>query len=259
MVMGPFSRVDFWDRGAAKDLEVPFWARDVTGEGVDRTLDLPCFGAKLKGDFIPPFTCGSDTRRSIIKYFVRDYINKGRQGNSLTEELIREQIQKLVAVWNTTAKYPCKCNQTHHLLECCRSFSVSEIAEKQLTCPCVDGINFSPSCCVNNFYPDSLNVLFDEIPAEDVVKKIVSQIDPYLRKIFTQARNPAFRKYNNPSRLKRWDWASSGLAESATKTSGLFHSTEPIMSYNASEVGYPFRGRKTLWQTCEGLLRQASS
>lgn len=71
IIMGPFSRVDFWDRGAGKEFEVPFWARDQSEEGVDRTLDLPCFGQKLKKDFHPPFTCGSDTRRSIIKYFVR--------------------------------------------------------------------------------------------------------------------------------------------------------------------------------------------
>lgn len=71
MVLGPHSRVNFWDQGAAKDLEVPFWARDSSEEGIDRTMDLPCFGSKLKGDYVPPFTCGSDTRRSIIKYFVR--------------------------------------------------------------------------------------------------------------------------------------------------------------------------------------------
>jgi hypothetical protein len=73
MVMGPFSRVDFWDRGAAKDLEVPFWARDVTGEGVDRTLDLPCFGAKLKGDYltyacIAELAAGRATRPNTSAY-----------------------------------------------------------------------------------------------------------------------------------------------------------------------------------------------
>lgn len=65
-------------RGVAKDLEVPFWARDSTELGADRSMDLPCFGAKLKKDFNPPFTCGSDTRRAIIKYFVRDEINRNR-------------------------------------------------------------------------------------------------------------------------------------------------------------------------------------
>lgn len=71
IVMGPFSRIDFWDKGAGKDLDVPFWARDKTELGSDRSMDLPCFGQKLKGDMNPPFTCGSDTRRAIIKYFVR--------------------------------------------------------------------------------------------------------------------------------------------------------------------------------------------
>lgn len=78
IVMGPMARVNFWDRGVARDLEVPFWARDTSEEGRDRSMDLPCFGAKLKKDYNPPFTCGSDTRRSIIKYFVRDEINRDR-------------------------------------------------------------------------------------------------------------------------------------------------------------------------------------
>ena len=59
----------------AKDLEVPFWARDSTERGADRSMDLPCFGDKLRKDYDPPFTCGSDTRRAIIKYFVRDEVN----------------------------------------------------------------------------------------------------------------------------------------------------------------------------------------
>ncbi len=37
-------------RGVAKDLEVPFWARDASEVGVDRSMDLPCYGAKLKKD-----------------------------------------------------------------------------------------------------------------------------------------------------------------------------------------------------------------
>lgn len=48
IIMGPMARVNFWDRGVAKDLEVPFWSRDAS-DGNDRSMDLPCFGAKLKG------------------------------------------------------------------------------------------------------------------------------------------------------------------------------------------------------------------
>lgn len=28
------------------------------------------------------------------------------------------------------------------------------------------------------------------------------------------------------------------------------------MAYDASEVGYPFKNGRTLWETCNGLLRQ---
>ena len=41
-------------------------------------MDLPCYGDKLRKDYHPPFTCGSDTRRAIIKYFVRDEVNRNR-------------------------------------------------------------------------------------------------------------------------------------------------------------------------------------
>lgn len=197
--MGPYSRVDFWDRGAAGDLEVPYWARDRSEEGLDRTLDLPCFGEKLKKDYIPPFTCGSDTRRAIIKHFVRDYINKGRQGNSLTEQLVREQIEKLIVVWNDTSKYACQCldGSGRHDLECCKSFAetaASTSTTVPVSCPCLDGESRAPECCDNTFFPSSLDVLFDEIPAEDVVSKIIQQIDPYLKNIFTESG-----MYRNPS------------------------------------------------------------
>ena len=41
-------------KGVAKDLDIPFWARDKSEEGRDRGMDLLCFGPKLKGDLNPP-------------------------------------------------------------------------------------------------------------------------------------------------------------------------------------------------------------
>jgi hypothetical protein len=259
IVMGPHSRVDFWDRGAGKDLEVPFWARDASETGIDRTMDLPCFGSKLKGDTIPPFTCGSDTRRSIIKYFVRNHINKGKQGNSLTEDLIREQIRKLIEAWNNTAAYACDCPKSYlpvkNSLECCNIVTLDDLDSNEL-CLCADGETKSIRCCQNQFLPRSLDVLFDEIPAEDVVRKIVDQIDPFLQRIFTEPGNEAFTLWNNKLRVKKWNWTDAGLDGPATKVSGLYDSNTPIMYYNGSEAGYPFKGGRTIWQMCEGLLRQ---
>ena len=82
-MQGPYARVDLWPRGTENELDVPFWARDRNGIGMSRDLDLPCNAARLNGDTEPPFTCGSNTRRSIIKYFVRNFINGGDEKNQL--------------------------------------------------------------------------------------------------------------------------------------------------------------------------------
>jgi hypothetical protein len=89
---------------------VPSWARDSGGAGLTRDMDLPCTGAKLKGDLEPPFTCGGDTRRSIIKTFVRNYINGGGvDGSTKTEQLIRERIAKLQVTDEFNALSCCCC------------------------------------------------------------------------------------------------------------------------------------------------------
>lgn len=250
-------------RGTSKDLEIPFWARDKSETGADRALDLPCFGAKLKKDYNPPFTCGSDTRRSIIKYFVRDEVNRNSAGNSVAEQLVRERIRQLKAVWNDTANYPCECaGGKTRSLSCCRTYDdASQSAEP---CSCLDGETSSVACCENgnNFIPEGTigGVLFDEIPAEDVIAAIMAKVAPYLKSIMVEpGKNEAFTKYNDPEKVKRWDWISSGMGESATKASGLYSTLDPIMFYNASEAGFPFRNGRTLWETCAGLVSQVGS
>lgn len=165
-----------------------------------------------------------------------------------------------MAVWNDTSKYACLCpNGTAHSLDCCTSYIEQEGSLPYgMSCPCLDGKTESPACCDNNFWPASLNVSFDLIPAEDVVRQIVQLIDPYLKQVFTEPENLAFQKYNNPDKVKAWDWRATGMGQSATQVSGLYDSTQPVMYYNASEVGQPFKNGKTLWQTCEGLVRQVS-
>ena len=41
MVQGPYARVDFWSRGSASALPVPYWARDTDGQGHSRLAPLP--------------------------------------------------------------------------------------------------------------------------------------------------------------------------------------------------------------------------
>ena len=241
---------------------MPFWARDSSELGTDRSLDLPCFGKKLKGDYNPPFTCGSDTRSAIIKYFVRDEINKDSVGNSLTEKLVRERIQMLKQAWKDPKKYECECKSAQSIriygansLMCCMSFDEAGIDATE-PCTCLDGETTSTACCDNNFLPNGLGVLFDEIPADEVVNAVISKIEPYMKRVMTEPQNLAFKKYNRPETMTKWDWVAQGMAASAVKASGLYSTRHAIMYYNASEAGYPFKQEATVWEMCAGLVSQ---
>lgn len=120
--MGPYSRVDFWSPGSDRALPVPYWARDASGTGQSRVMDTPCNGLKTDGDHLPPFTCGSGTRRSLVKSFVRNFINDRQRGNSLTEQLVQARIKELIAVWSDPDNYGCDCPTGSHpatSLDCC--------------------------------------------------------------------------------------------------------------------------------------------
>lgn len=106
----------------------------------------------------------------------RDHINKNKKGNSRTEVLIRQRIAELMQVWggDYRTKYPCRCAGTtsKHDLSCCSVISSSSSREP---CWCLDGETSSVDCCenANNFLPDTLTKLFDEIQAENVVRSII--------------------------------------------------------------------------------------
>jgi hypothetical protein len=88
--MGPYSRVDILPCDAEGVLECPFYARDPTGETRNFT---PCFGDDaMRGDHRLPFTCGSDARRAIIKYFFREYYTPIKSNN--LSRVINEKVLK---------------------------------------------------------------------------------------------------------------------------------------------------------------------
>lgn len=185
----------------------------------------------------------------------------------MTEGLVRARIRLLKAAWNDTSKYACNCATPSEIrlhgansLACCKSFEDDPTFTATDPCTCLDGEGpGSVACCEygNNFLPSSIaGVLFDEVPAEDVEAAIMQKLEPYIQKIMAEPGNNAFTKYNDPEKVKKWNWINSGTADSATKSSGLFSSGDPVMYYNASEAGFPFRGNRTLWETCAGLVGQ---
>ena len=258
IMQGPYAKVDFWTRGAEGQLSVPSWARDANGAGLSREMDLPCHEAKLKGDYAPPFTCGGDTRRSIIKTFVREYINNGggENGNTLTEKLIRQQIQRLIQAWGDTSKYPCNCGNGTHALDCC--FTYPRGSNGTLgpgDCLEQDSDENADTACVNNFLPQSLNVSFDEISGDSVIREIVEQIPAFLNQTFTDKEAAAFTLHNSAEEVRSWDWVETGYAHIAA-AEGIYASYEPIVNYSAGEAGFPFKYGRSLWYMCTGLVSQ---
>jgi hypothetical protein len=102
----------------------------------------------------PPFTCGGMTRQAIIKYFVREHINKNEQGVSLVVQLIRKQIEKLKTAWSVPATdYACTNPET--------------------------GLPDFESCDSANpdsFAPSGLDVQFAEIAGRDILKVRASSV-----------------------------------------------------------------------------------
>lgn len=222
-------------------------------------MDLPCIGAKLKKDFEPPFTCGGDTRRSIIKTFVRDHINKRGSGSSQTNELIRARIAVLKKAWSDTSGYSCLCQDgaTHSLL-CCTIHRRG--AENVLdSTGCEEGSyeksKAGDAPCQDNFLPPNLNISFDEISGDDVIRKITEKIPVFLREVFTDNDAKAFRSWNDPATSRSWAWEQVGLGEAA-RSNFLYTSHRPITNFSVEEVGSPFKHSKSMWYTCAGLISQ---
>jgi hypothetical protein len=238
MVQGPYARVDLWSRGSTSELPVPHWARDTGGQGLSRTLDLPCAFDKLGGDMKPPFTCGGQTRRAIIKYFVREHINQSpggvNGGASLTEKLIREQIEKLKTVW--------------------------DVDVGQFACQDIHGISDFKNCDIDKpetLVPLGLDVSFDAISGSDVLKTITQQIWPYIQGALAGANNNSeFKLYNRDNfEVNSWNWANTGLGHIA-RDDGLYDSQRPVVNYSAGEAGYPFIRETSIWDMCTGMVSQ---
>jgi len=115
-------------------------ARDKGGLGESRQLDLPCIPG---ADSRPPFTCGSATRKRIIKNFVRNYIQQNAGEEQLVHTLVKEQLNRLMKAWDQDiAEFSCSIGQN--------------------------------GC--QNFLPDSLLEPFDKIKSSNVLKAVFTQV-----------------------------------------------------------------------------------
>eukprot|EP00961_Rhodomonas_salina_P079000 1062346-Rhodomonas_salina.1 len=242
-IMGAFNRVDFWPSGRNGGLPVPTWWRNT-----DNTRHIPdCRGSMLDKDHKPPFTCGSQTRRGILKHFVRIFYNNegnaknNTEGNKAIERLIRQKVQQLMDAW--------AYNET------------SDDLQRFYSCSCSDGSN-SFSCCdasdPDSFTPQRLFVDLAVIDADVVAKDLQNTVYAYFKEELSVDVDPWWQFVNDEK--YDWNWGSNDFTSKAAADAGLFSQSIPLLKYDSTETKGPLNnGTETVWETCTGLLGQAMS
>ena len=127
--LGPYTRVDMLPCDWNGRLECPFYARDELG-GVTREFTA-CYGPVMHGDTQLPFTCGSQARRALIKYFIRDFCFRNDSLHQEITQLIQTRVLQLMQNLTNPASYGCLNQSTG---QC----SPSACTQQNAFAPCID-------------------------------------------------------------------------------------------------------------------------
>ena len=258
MYMGPYGRMDYGARGSRNNLPVPSWSRsnteqqDADGQLHSRAFALPCSGDNLNGDYKVPFTCGSASRRAVIKYFVRSYAAPSGviSGQCGTEDLNRTvqdaNKQRILAVLHA------KLNSLHSDWTSISNYACEQRgADGNITG--VQGVQYCTGDPIT-WTPNKLRD-WDHATTAQVASEIFSSAKCFYEKSMRDA-NVWFQHLDVAERT-RYDWSSDpGNSYSATESS-LFHTNAPVVSYGEDELGEPMsNGTVSMWEMCAGLLGQ---
>lgn len=106
--LGPYTRADWLPCLTDDNDNCLFYARDDSG-GMHRNFSTRCLRDDTNPDFNPPFTCGSKTRRSLIKYFFRNVTHLADE-NTLNENvtaMLFRLVMQLQANYTDVQAYGC--------------------------------------------------------------------------------------------------------------------------------------------------------
>jgi hypothetical protein len=255
-MMGAASEASMWP--GSGDLPKPSWYRNK-----DRTRDfeLPCSGEALRDrmgnrDTKSPFTCGSFTRRSILKYFLRNSVQSNPYNNSnIVAQAVKDMIEKLKQAWVNTDinNYMCECSDGTNSADCCTLGQDCDPESKK--CPCLDGSPASFACCEDScenssFLPERFKINFAKIKGPQLVQTLFDQASDYLSSTIWTDKSP-WLMYD-VGNMDEYNWTKNNLQEAVDNA--LFDTTIPVVKYDITEVGYPFKA--TFWDYCHGLYEQ---
>lgn len=242
--LGPYTRVDMLPCDNDGVLECPFYARD-EGGGIHRNFSA-CFGDLMHGDGELPFTCGSQTRRALIKYFFRVY-SWAAETDTLDSDLtllIQSRINEIML--NITNPYSFGCLDAK------------------------TGVCSGKACTLENEYRPCLDMEF-AISASNVSKfilqKMLLKVDSFYAKVMHDTA--PWTKYYNVSKAKGQQplpaqWGQNTGSANKAQEEGIFMAMEPVVKYDQSDVytmpthADPHQARfdGSLWSLCMALISQ---
>jgi hypothetical protein len=251
--MGPFARFDYGSRGHRGTLPVPSWSRRPHGDPDNsRDFQLPCAGDAMNGDFAAPFTCGSEARRSVIKYFVRNYggvqgVPSGQCGtddlNATVQDANRQRIVNVVKrrltelreAWSDWPSFYCEKRDP---------VTGARTGER--------GAEYCTPDDPEAWTPVHLRD-WDHATSAEVAEEIFSSAGCFYEKAL---RDPdVWFRNMHPDEKARYVWSADEADAFAARESSLYHTHKPVIAYDDSELAEPMHGGTvSIWEMCAGLL-----
>ena len=242
MYLGPYTRVDLLACDPDGRLECPFYARDnMSGASRDFTA---CYGDAMHGDHMLPFTCGSQARRSLIKYFFRNVSLTAQGGTALSQNVSKKMKEHMDAILQNYTNGSASWGCWDPLLQKCT----------------LQGCQFS------NGYAPCLDSHY-EISSEDVGDLILETVLNVLPLYYKQTMSdtlPLTAYYETPQPAQ---WGKDPISAAIAQELGLFAPHVPLVAYNTEEV-YSMppsttldmvnRTLGSLWGVCTSLLSQTA-
>ena len=223
--LGPYARMDYWpvpfcDESERPDCLVgPYWSRD-DRRGKTRKLDVDTCNSESE----LPFTCGSPTRRAMVKDFVKQYLEIGQGGADLIQSIIREWIRNQTVLWSdVTAFY---CNVSNQSNNC-------------------DGSNL----------PSHIRDLSLQISTREMISALRERVGVFFNASMRTAE--PWISFLKSDELAKYNWTTSPGSHHV-RSQASYHPAKPTQAYSTSEAFNPPTtfASHSLWHVCHSALKQ---
>ena len=232
MMMGPYSRMDYWPippcLPGEECLSGPFWSRD-DGNGASRSVDPNNCPAEAR----LPYTCGSPARRALMRFLVKDKLSNpartaSNKNMSLMASALSAYMMQLLADWNNTDAFGCRC---------------------------ADNGTRLPTCCTleSDHVPPDLARDFTSVPTDNILVALEDDLED----MYDQALQDysVWYSYLDPVEKGKYDWKTrrSKRAEDEAR----FDPSAPVRQYTSNEAMTPVSTpSSSLWDVCHASLKQ---